>query len=217
MIDVQYGGTKLDLQQYLKDEFVGVSLFDDSFVGKEFAVRIKLEKKLYQLKDDSDEINPQYFRNVYEKATQIFNEVFKDNDELYLVAHIRSELNSKKRKSNIFNRYLKNTNDKYKLKYKQVLLDDDEKIEQFSVFLSSKNKINYSMLIKAICNQDFRSLQPRFNSKYTYYPEIFFINKNKNVILNIFDDRGCFVLFNNPNDFYSFSEKYNEFLFEEIY
>ena len=56
MIDVQYGGTKLDLQQYLKDEFVGVSLFDDSFVGKEFAVRIKLEKKLYQLKDDSDEI-----------------------------------------------------------------------------------------------------------------------------------------------------------------
>lgn len=208
----------MDLQQYLKNQFVGVSLFDDSFVGKEFAVRLKLEKELYQLKDDSDEINPQYFRNVYEKATQIFDEVFKDNDELYLVTHIRSELNAnKKRKSNIFNRYLKNTNDKYKLKYKQVLLDEDEKIEQFSVSLSSKNKINYSMLIKAICNQDFRSLRPRFNNKHTYYPEIFFINKNKNVILNIFDDRGCFALFNNPNDFNSFSEKYNELLFEEIY
>lgn len=192
----------MDLQQYLKKEFNDINLFEDSFIGKDFVIHLQLEKNLYQLKDNSTEINIEYFNNVYNKATEIFEEIFKEGDEIYLVSHIRSELNlSKNRRTNIFKLYLKNQKDKYNLKYKQVILnDDEEKIIQYSVLLSNKNKLNYKSLIKAICNQDFRELKPRFNDKYTYYPEIFFVNKNKNIILNIFDDRGCFILFKDLND-----------------
>lgn len=208
----------MDLQQYLKKELNDINLFEDSFVGKDFIIHLQLEKKLYQLKDDSDEINTEYFNNVYNKATEIFEEIFKEDDEIYLVSHIRSELNLlKNRKTNIFKRYLKNQKDKYKLKYKQVILNSEEQIVQYSVLLSNKNKLNYKSLIKAICNQDFRELQPRLNDKYTYYPEIFFVNKTKNIILNIFDDRGCFVLFKNLSDLNSFKEKYKEALVKDTY
>lgn len=206
----------MDLQKYLKKEFNHISLFENSFMGKEFALCLTMEKKLSQTIENTNEINTEYFKNVYKKATQIFEDIFKDDDEMYLIAHIRSELNMQKYyKTYIFNNHLKNPKDKYKLNFKQEILEEDDKVIEFSVLLSSKNNLSYKPLIHAICNQDFRMLRPRFKDKYTYYPEIFFINKNKNIILNIFDDRGCFILCNNANDYNFFSEKYKDFLRED--
>lgn len=208
----------MKLERYLKGKFKDISLFEDSFIEKELALHLQLEKNLYQLKDDSDKINFDYFNNVYQKSIALFEDIFREEDQIYLVTHIRSELNSsQKRATEIFQRYLKNKNDKYKLEYTKKLINNEEEIIQYAVLLPSKSALNYRGLIKAICNQDFKVLQPRFRNKYTYYPEIFFVNKDRNIILNIFDDRGCFVLFNDKDELSFFRDKYKDDVFEDTY
>ena len=208
----------MKLEHYLQKEFKGISLFEDSFVDKELALNLKLEQNLYQLKIDSDEINFDYFNNVYQKSNCIFEDIFREENQIYLVLHIRSELSSsRKRATEIFQRYLKEKNDKYKLKYTKKLISSTEEIIQYAVLLPSKNAINYKKIIKAICNQDFQELQPRFRNKYTYYPELFFVNKDRNIILNIFDDRGCFIIFNDKEELNLFKEHYRDNLVNETH
>lgn len=201
----------MDCQQYLKKEFNELNLFTDIFTEKGFLSHLRLEKELHPLKENiKQDINPEYFNRVYNQAIEIFEEIFKEDEEFFFISHIRSEENLLKYppKINIFKRYLKDQKDKYKVRYKLVTLNNREKIIQYSITLSSKNKLNYRALIKAICNQDFRELKPRFKEKCTYYPEIFFINIRRNIILNIYDDRGCLIVFKNENTFKSFEEKY---------
>ena len=182
----------MDLQQFLSEEFNNLDLINDSFIEHNFSVHLQLEKNLSQFKDDSDELNELYFENVYKNAISIFEDLFQIDDDIFLVTHIRSEI-PLTRKNGIYIKYVKNPNI-YKLEYKKVYLEDEqEQIIQYSL-LCQREQLSYKQLIKAICNQDFRSLKPRLKDKNTYYPEIFFINKSKNVILNIYDDRGAYFI-----------------------
>ncbi|NMH69094.1 DUF3885 domain-containing protein [Bacillus sp. RO3] len=201
------------LQQYIREKFIGIDLFEDSFVDKEFAIHIQFEKELYQFKEGSDELNHYYFRNVYQKATEVFEGIFEEEDELYLVLHQRRDVHSNKyKKINFFSRYLKNQQNKYKVRYTQREMECGDQIIQYELSLFHKKEIHYKMLIKAMCNQDFRGLKPRFNDKDSYYPEIFFINKSKGIILNIYDDRGCFIVVNNEDDLKYYQDQYKSLL-----
>ncbi|MFJ6414710.1 DUF3885 domain-containing protein [Terribacillus saccharophilus] len=57
--------------------------------------------------------------------------------------------------------------------------------------------IRISSLLKAACNEDFPPLKPRFK-EYDGYPDIFFINKSKDIIFFIYDDRGCEIIAKEP-------------------
>lgn len=205
----------MNLQQYLSKEFNNLDLISDSFIEHDFSVHFQLEKKFSQFKDDSDELNELYFESIYKNAISIFEDLFQNDDSVFLVSHIRSDL-PLTRKPGIYKKYVKNP-DIYKLECNTVYLEDvQEQIIQYSL-LCQRRQLSYRQLIKAICNQDFRSLKPRLKDKNTYYPEIFFINKNKNIILNIYDDRGGFILLNNPKDREFIKNKYKELLAEDNY
>ncbi|RJS50177.1 hypothetical protein [Bacillus sp. PK3_68] len=205
----------MDLQPYLSEEFNDLDLIRDSFMEHKFSVHLQLEKNLSPFKDDSDELNELYFKSVYKNAISIFEDLFQNGDSVFLVLHIRSDL-PLTRKTGIYEKYVKNPNI-YKLACKKVFLEDEqEQIIQYSL-LCQREQLSYKQLIKAICNQDFRSLKPRLKDKNTYYPEIFFININKNIILNIYDDRGGFILLNNPEDHKYLENKYKELLMEDNY
>jgi hypothetical protein len=207
----------MKLERYLQTEFQNVTLFEDSFVGKELSIRLELEKNLYQLKDGSDDINFDYFHSVYEKSIALFEDIFREEEQFYLVTHVRSELNfAQKTATKVFH-HLKHKNDKYKMEYKKKVINEEEKIIQYAVLLPSKDALDYRMLIKAICNQDFKDLQPRLRHKYTYYPEVFFVNVDRNIILNIFDDRGCFVLFSDEGELNDFRNVYKDDIFDDTY
>ena len=75
---------------YLKNEFNNLDLINDSFTDQPFSIHINLEPNLYQL-DDFDEINTQYFDNVYTRAMDLFDDTLENHEHLYFVTVVRSE------------------------------------------------------------------------------------------------------------------------------
>nr|WP_152995591.1 hypothetical protein [Exiguobacterium indicum] len=88
------------------------------------------------------------------------------------------------------------------------MMDEEEPVSEYTVLLPNKNALDYKRLIKAICHQDFPPLQPRFRKTYTYYPEVFFVNVDRKIVMNIYDDRGCFLLFGDSATYNVFKKKY---------
>ncbi|HCD60009.1 MULTISPECIES: DUF3885 domain-containing protein [Exiguobacterium] len=198
----------MNLEQYLQQHFGNVNLFDRSFVKKDLVFHVDLVKDLYQLKDNLDEINEEYFKQVYKKSNELFEDVFREEESLYLIVHVRSERGKYQQSATKVFRQLRRRADKYNIKFVEKVMDEEEQVIEYAVLLPNKQTLNYQRVIKAICHQDFPPLQPRFHQAYTYYPEVFFVNVNRNIVMNIYDDRGCFLLFGDSATYDVFKKKY---------
>jgi len=198
----------MNLDQYLQQHFGNVNLFDRSFVKKDLVFHVDLVKDLYQLKDNLDEINEEYFKQVYKKSNELFEDVFREEESLYLIVHVRSERGKYQQSATKVFRQLRRRADKYNIKFVEKVMDEEEQVIEYAVLLPNKQTLNYQRVIKAICHQDFPPLQPRFHQAYTYYPEVFFVNVNRNIVMNIYDDRGCFLLFGDSATYDVFKKKY---------
>jgi len=198
----------MNLEQYLQQHFGNVNLFDRSFVKKDLVFHVDLVKDLYQLKDNLDEINEEYFKQVYKKSNELFEDVFREEESLYLIVHVRSERGKYQQSATKVFRQLRRRADKYNIKFVEKVMDEEEQVIEYAVLLPNKQTLNYQCVIKAICHQDFPPLQPRFHQAYTYYPEVFFVNVNRNIVMNIYDDRGCFLLFGDSATYDVFKKKY---------
>ncbi len=109
--------------------------------------------------------------------------------------HVRSERGKYQKSATKVFRHLRRREDQYNIKFVERVIDEEEQVSEYAVLLPNKTALDYKRVIKAICNQDFPPLQPRFRQTYTYYPEVFFVNVDRNIVMNIYDDRGCFLLF----------------------
>lgn len=198
----------MNLEQYLQQHFGKVNLFDRSFVKKDLVFHVDLVKDLYQLKDNLDEINEEYFKQVYKKSNELFEDVFREEESLYLIVHVRSERGKYQQSATKVFRQLRRRTDKYNIKFVEKVMDEEEQVIEYAVLLPNKNALDYKRLIKAICHQDFPPLQPRFRQTYTYYPEVFFVNVDRKIVMNIYDDRGCFLLFGDSATYDVFKKKY---------
>jgi len=198
----------MNLEQYLQQHFGKVNLFDRSFVKKDLVFHVDLVKDLYQLKDNLDEINEEYFKQVYKKSNELFEDVFREEESLYLIVHVRSERGKYQQSATKVFRQLRRRADKYIIKFVKKVMDEEEQVIEYAVLLPNKNALDYKRLIKAICHQDFPPLQPRFRQTYTYYPEVFFVNVDRKIVMNIYDDRGCFLLFGDSATYDVFKKKY---------
>ncbi|WP_323679411.1 DUF3885 domain-containing protein [Exiguobacterium indicum] len=198
----------MNLEQYLQQHFGKVNLFDRSFVKKDLVFHVDLVKDLYQLKDNLDEINEEYFKQVYKKSNELFEDVFREEESLYLIVHVRSERGKYEQSATKVFRQLRRRADKYNIKFVEKVMDEEEQVIEYAVLLPNKNALDYKRLIKAICHQDFPPLQPRFRQTHTDYPEVFFVNVDRKIVMNIYDDRGCFLLFGDSATYDVFKKKY---------
>ncbi len=199
----------MNLEQYLQQHFGNVNLFDRSFVEKDLVIHVDLVKDLYQLKKNSDEINEEYFKQAYEKSNELFKDLFREEDPLFFVVHVRSERGKYQKSATKVFRHLRRREDQYNIKFVERVIDEEEQVSEYAVLLPNKTALDYKRVIKAICNQDFPPLQPRFRQTYTYYPEVFFVNVDRNIVMNIYDDRGCFLLFGDSVTYDVFKKKYH--------
>ena len=198
----------MNFEQYLQQHFGKVNLFDRSFVEKDFVIHVDLVKDLYQLKKDSDEINEEYFKQVYKKSNELFEDVFREEESLYLIVHVRRERGKYQQSATKVFRQLRRREDRCNIKFLEKMMDEEEQVSEYAVLLPNKNALDYKRLIKAICHQDFPPLQPRFRQTYTYYPEVFFVNVDRKIVMNIYDDRGCFFLFGDSATYDVFKKNY---------
>jgi len=200
----------MKLNNYFRSHFDNPDVLEEPFAERPLTLSLDLQKELYQIQPDSDELNMAYFEKVYQKSLALFEDLFQKDDRLYLIVRVRKELHSRPAKSTeIFERYLKNNKNRYALEFeKKDVRDEEEVIYQYARLLPNRQSLRYKKLLQAICNQDFPELSPRFKSRQTYYPEIYFVNPEKHIILYIFDDRGCFILTKDETTFALLKEKY---------
>ncbi|MEI4460860.1 hypothetical protein SZL87_00340 [Exiguobacterium indicum] len=152
----------MNFEQYLQHHFGKVNLFDRSFVEKDFVIHVDLVKDLYQLKKNSDEINEEYFKQAYQKSNELFEDLFREEESLYFIVHVRSERGKYQKSATKVFRHLKRREDQYNIKFVEKMMDEEEQVSEYAVLLPNKNALDYKRLIKAICHQDFPPLQPRF-------------------------------------------------------
>lgn len=206
------------LKEYINTIFPGLILKPSLYDQWKKSIHFDLAKDHYQLKSETDELNPAYFNTVYDQAITLFNALFSMDNKIILVTNIyqyKDSIRRSRRKIKVYRHYIKNKDVRIHLKQEMLtcMLDDEDEIEkkcitQFSL-ACRKQDIRYTSLIKAICNQDFPSLKPRLHNPYGLYePDVFFINVTNNVIFYIYDDRGCEVIASDRETIRPLYEKY---------
>ncbi|MFJ7406856.1 MULTISPECIES: DUF3885 domain-containing protein [unclassified Lysinibacillus] len=206
----------MDLGQYLTSTFPGLTLVPSLYHQWDIGIHFELGAGMYQFKDDGN-LNYEMFECVYSQALSIFNELFSDSDEIFLVTNVYQHKSYEMNRINVYNHYLKNKDVKLHLRQEtlpnvfNVDESDDHYTSRFSL-KCRKQDIKYPLLIKAACNEDF-PLKPKFR-RVTNYPDVFFINITKNVVFFIYDDRGCEVIATNKETIVPLYEKYGDWLDE---
>ena len=194
----------MQLRDYIKTNFAGLVLKPSLYYQWNHSIHFDLAKGLYQLQDDTDKLNPDYFNTVYNQAISLYNDLFSDEDTILLVTNVyqhKDYIKRSKRKIKVYSHFIKSKDVRFSLKQETLpyMFDDEEEAGDYCTSQFSlecyKRDFSYRLLMKAICNQDFPSLKPRLsNPYYRNDPDIFFINVTKNVILYIYDDRGAEVI-----------------------
>ncbi|HZG71889.1 MAG TPA: DUF3885 domain-containing protein [Chondromyces sp.] len=211
----------IEVGQYLNNTFPGLDLAPSLYHQWDTGIHFELGSGIYQFKDDGS-LNLEMFDRVYSQALSIFNELFSNSDEIYLVTNLyQHRFNENKNKRiKVYDRYIKNKDLKFHLRQETLpyVFDDEEADDYYTSRFSlkcHKQDFKYPLLIKATCNEDF-PLKPKLGgSDYgSDYPDVFFINITKNVIFFIYDDRGCEVIATNKDTIYPLYEKYGDWIDE---
>ena len=78
----------MELRDYINTNFPGLILKPSLYDQWNKSIHFDLAKGLYQLKDENDELNPDYFNTVYDQAISLFNDLFSDEDKILLVTNV---------------------------------------------------------------------------------------------------------------------------------
>jgi len=184
----------MTIEEYLQEQFPSLELIPSIYNQWDIGIHFSLGKSSYLLKEN-DEMNLEGFQVIYKQTSQIFNELFDQNDELFLVTNLYKQIKEKStKKLKVYQPYLKDHNSLNRILVKTYPypfeLEEEEELEmqQFSLFCKRKD-LHVAGLLKAACNEDF-PLKPKFGGYYIGYPDVFFVNTTKDIIFFIYDDRG---------------------------
>ncbi|ARK32542.1 DUF3885 domain-containing protein [Halalkalibacter krulwichiae] len=210
----------MELRNYLNHVFPGLYLKPSLYHQWEIGIHFELGEGMYQFTDE-DKLNLNRFERVYSQALSVFHDLFSDQDEMILVTNVYHRKSYKKRikPTKVYDRFLKNKKLKYKIRQKTLpfVFDEEEAEESYISQLHLKCKkrdLDYLLLIKATCNEDF-PLQPKLGEENgSYYPDVFFINTSKNIIFFIYDDRGCEVIADKKETIMPLYKKYKGWVSE---
>ncbi|MFS0881087.1 DUF3885 domain-containing protein [Metabacillus niabensis] len=208
----------MELKEYLQTTFPGLDLVPSLYNQWNIGLHFELGRDLYQFKEDG-RLNLELFEMVYSQAMALFSYLFSEQDEIFLVTNVyRNKRNTRSNKIKVFERHLKNKALKYNVKTQTLpfLYDDEEERDEYftsQFYLKCrKSDINYPLLIRAACNEDF-PFKPKFGfSEGLFYPDVFFINISKNIIFFIYDDRGCEVISKTKETICPLYTKYNDWI-----
>ncbi|TDL85378.1 DUF3885 domain-containing protein [Vibrio vulnificus] len=210
----------MNIMDYLNGRFPTVELVPSIYYQWGIGIHFSLGGEIYQFKEN-DEINIERFRLVYKQTSTIFNELFEQNDDLFLVTNVYKHKTKEKRtrKLKVYQPFLKCKNNLNRIQVKTYPypfeLDEAEEFEmqQFSL-LCKREDIRVNELLKAASNEDF-PLKPKFGGYSINYPDVFFVNITKDIIFFVYDDRGCEVIAREADQIRPLYEKYYDWV-EEV-
>lgn len=190
----------------------------NSYLDENFP-KLKIEKPLFynwpiglrfEIGQDELEVSDEYFNAAHERAVSIFEAVFSQNDEIEIIYQQYSDGRKKIRKGSFIFKQIESTKiglaqysdvrDIYELEYKS------ECWKRVNIPNLSLNSIDYKNILLSLIHTDFGCRSPSITG------ECFFINKSKNIIVNLYDDRGMDVISASKNELISLYNKHNDWL-----
>lgn len=129
----------------------------------------------------------EYFKEVNRRSTTLFRASFSKTDKVFVVLNQYKFKRSKIRFSNYAFKQIAGL-EKGEVDYLTVKqLYEPADVWNRAIAKAVTERVNYQYILKAIGNTDF-SREPRINS------EIFFINIDKKLVFNMYDDRGLDIV-----------------------
>lgn len=202
--------TKQEYRQFLQDHFKRLNLRAPLFYNSDFGLRFDL-----QVGETNTE---KYFQNVIRRATTIFQNAFDDSDNVFLVLMDYKYKHRKIRFSNFIFKQILDLHTGEIIFLKEIGLyepHDKFDIRNIGVIKLTSGRINHKTVLLAIANQDFPSRFPRLeNNHIISSKEIYFININKKLILNMYDDRGLDVVATDIETLRPIYEKHKDWILD---
>jgi hypothetical protein len=203
----------MNLSQYLKENFTGYNLSAPAFYQWNIGLRFELSSPdSYQFTgNNSDNYNELYFNEVNQRANKLFEAVFDNDDEILLIYQSGCWNRQRIKKYNYVFKQIKDI-DHSKVEYRKIknLYDPKwfcSKHNRAIIPLKTKS-VNYKNIIKAISNQDFGDRNPNVMG------EVFFVNTSKNLILNMYDDRGLDIIAKEKGTLEKIYKEYNDWILD---
>ncbi|WP_299287299.1 DUF3885 domain-containing protein [uncultured Mucilaginibacter sp.] len=170
-----------ELQDYLQNKFSGLKLTQPLFFNEVPGLRFNLQDEQFELSGGVD-----YLIEVNKRVNKIFKTITDDEDNLILYYNCFTWKRRKIRKGNFLFKQLINPELVYQFRRSKDV-EDKYWISDHScqlIIMDKARNINFKNIFMSISNNDFY-IKPRLDG------ELYIINKTKNSIFLMYDDRGC--------------------------
>ncbi len=149
----------------------------------------------YEIPMIGDTDTEEYFIEVFRRAIVLFEAVFDANDQIYLIYRDYKYKKRKIRFDNYVFRQIAKLNKSEIYFYKGSKFYDPEDKYNIALIKLPVNRINYKNILTAIGNSDFHHRKPRLDEGlYGTNKEVFFLNIDKKIIYNMYDDMGLYII-----------------------
>ncbi|SBT18485.1 hypothetical protein MGA5115_02616 [Marinomonas gallaica] len=186
------------------------------FYNCNIGIRFEIGPESISLWKDSDHkyINSKYFEEALTRALSIFHTVFDKDDSISITYQIYSDGRRKIRKGNYLFKQIDN------LKSKKIEFSDHRDIyvdtigfkrecwRRVTISNLTASDVKVGNILDAMINTDFGIRQPSLPG------ECFFINHDKGIVLNLYDDRGMDVIAGNKKALNALYKKHNSWILD---
>jgi hypothetical protein len=200
------------LNSYLNNNFKSLKLQSPLFYSWDVGIRFEVGPSDIEVwKDfDNEVINNKYFSIASEKAIKIFDHIFHNQDKIIFVYQRFSDGRKKINKRSYILQQINDLGSKH-IYYSNIkdIYELDKKgycFKRLAVDLY-KDEINYQSILEGVINSDFRR-------RPSIHGDCFFINKSKNIILYLYDDRGMDIIAKDKTSLESLYSKFNKWIID---
>jgi hypothetical protein len=193
---------KSEYTNFMERNYKGVVLKQSIFYNCHYALRFDLHDN-----DGIDYFNhtgeDAYFTEGLNRAKELFDAVFHDCREVYFIYRSGKIRFADK----IFRTISELKRDEIDIFEENGIYEENFKTA-LAVIKLGIDRINYESILESINNSDFPDRRPRTEG------EVYFIQREKEMIFSMYDDRGLDIIGTNKETLEPFYIKYNEWLLD---
>jgi hypothetical protein len=195
--------------EFIENNLRGLVLETPLFYNNPIGIRFEIGVPYRQVSSDK------YFTNVYLRSNFIFDEVFEEDDEMFIIIRWVRDIEpytTFNKGLDVFPDMIKNKNilNKASLIEMERYIEDNGDLSGISyqyVLICKKYDVDYKRILRAIANSD--------HAIYPYTSNgVFFINTKKNIIYYLYDDRGLDLVSNDEKNLKDIYTKFNDWILD---
>jgi len=198
---------KQECIDFLKTHFEGFKIQQPLFYNWKIGLRFDLQVG----ETNTDE----YFIECVKRASTLFEAAFSPADKVYLILLDFKYKRRRIRFSNYCFKQIKDLN-KNEVTYSEIkrLYDSEDRfdIRNQAIVTSSVDRINYKNILTAISHVDFPPRKPSYG--FLSSKQVYFININKKLIFNMYDDRGLDIIASDKASLLPIYHMYNNWILD---